>query len=393
MRCSETPLRSHPVSVSIRNFWTKCTSLDAFLGLVAAPSDKHGELFAPSFPIWREASMRFHRPSLRASVGQIFLSTGIGFVVAHVLPIGQRFSSDPLAKMVLIATCVLTLLTHLMVSSLDGTSHELDPKRYQSVKPQYIMSFRQFPSLYSTFGSAVVVVPAAAIAVVYHVDDEDAAFQSSMFSFAMLGLVITIFISIYLLLVNEASKMALCIPGLNLKTLVKLFSTDPSRDTLIVMLDSILQGSEPLLRSIYQPTLKAGVLYAEDEELKRGDDNMDRMAKVLLFMDRHLDRADALLESDILCMLILETLGGIEFESNAAVIAEPGHLSPRHLEVIKQWANPQNAAWMGAARREPDAVPLVRALCAYAGGLGEALEISSLLLTRPSALLSTTPHC
>jgi len=379
VRCSETPLRCHPVSVSIHSFWTRCTSLDAFLGLVAAPSDKPGHLLTASFPVWQETGIRYQRPSLRASVGQILLSTVIGFLLPHLMPMWERFSHDPLAQMVLIATCVLTLLTLLMVSALDGTSHELDPKRYQSVQPQNIMSFRQFPSLYSTFASAIVVVPAATMAVVYQCDDENAAYTSSRISLAFLGLFVTIVISIYMIVINEASKVVLCTPGLNIETLAKEFSSDPLQGELTVLLESILQGSESQVRSILQPTQKAGVLYAEDEELKRGKEHMNVMARVLLFMDRHIDSTDARLERDILSMLLLETLGGRD-------AADVGTLSPWHEAAMKKWAHPRNAPWLGATRREPSAVPLVRALCAYAGGLGEALQIISLPPNAPQRL-------
>lgn len=383
MRCSEIPLRCHPVSISVRSFWKRCTSLDAFLGLVAAPSDKPGHLLATSFPVWQETGYRYQRPSLRASVGQILLSTILGFILPYWMPLWEHFAYDPLAKMVLTATCVLTLLAHLMVSALDGTSHELDPKRYQSVQPQNALSFRQFPSLFSTFGSAVVIVPAIAVALVSHYepdDDDDATYQSSMIFLAFLALVVTIVISIYLILVNEGCKIVLCNPGLNIKAIVKEFSTDPSRDELTVMLESILQGSELLVRSVLEPTQKAGVLYVEDKEMQRGDENMRGMARVLLFMDRHLDSTDARLERDILSVLLLETLGG-------AGNVDVGTLSPRHEAILKKWAHPQNAAWMGAARREPEAVPLVRALCAYAGGLGEALQIVSLRPNAPQELV------
>lgn len=298
----------------------------------------------------------------------------IGFVLPHMMPIWKRYSNDPLAQMVLTATCVLTILTHLMVSSLDGSSHELDPKRYQSVNPRSIMSFRNFPSLYNTFGSVVVIVPAVAVAVVYRVDDEDAAFQASKISLAFLALVVTTLISVYLILINEASKMVLCSPGLNVKTTASDFYDDSSHAELKVMVESILQGNESLVRSVLQPTKKAGVLYLEDEERKRGEESMKMMARILLFSDRHLDSTDARLERDVLCMLLLETLGGKAADVNVDV----GHLSPRHEQVVKKWAHSQNTAWLGAARSEPDVVPLVRALCAYSGGLGESLQIVSM---------------
>lgn len=369
VQCSETLLRSHPVSASIRSFWTRCTSLDAFLGLVAAPSDKHGELIASSFSIWQENGLRYQRPSLRASVGQILLSTAIGFILPHTMPIWKRLSHDPMSQMVLTATCILTLLTHLMVTALDGSSHELDPKRYQSFHPQSILSL---PSL----GSAVVIVPAVAVAVVYHTDRENAtSVQASTISLAFLALVITTLVSVYLILVNEISKMVLCYPGLDIKHAAKQFS-DGNDGELSIMLASILQGSESLVKSVLEQTRKAGVLYLEDKELKRGELNKKAMAKVLLFMDRHLESTDARLERDVLCMLLLESLGGRD--PKATGNAEAHQLSPRHEQVVKKWAHPKNAEWLGAARSEPSAVPLLRALCTYSGGLGEALLLVSL---------------
>ena len=365
----------------MRYFVSRCFSLDTFLDLIASPSDTPGELIRTSFPSWKETGLRYHRPSTRASIGQILISTVIGFAVAHTLPMGQHLSSDPLVKLVLIATCAQTVLTNLVFLALDGTSHELDPKLYQSLKPHQILSFRSVPLIVST----CVMVPAISVGVATRIDYEDVGFMSSMEIWA-LALVVTALMSIYLVLVNEASKRTLCMPGMNLERLVEELSDDAPRETTLhVMVESILEGSDSLVRSVFQPTQKVGVLYAEDEELKRGDKSMGQMAQVLLGMDRHADSSQACLERDMLLVYILESLGGTD-ETEGAKPCELGNASTRHVQAIKKWAHPQNAVWVGAPRREPDAVPLLRALCAYAAGLGEALRICTLPPNAPQRL-------
>lgn len=281
-------------------------------------------------------------------------------------------SSDPLVKVVLIATCVFAVLANLIFSSLLGGSHELDPKHYQSMRPQHIISFGQFSSLHGKFGWSVVIVPAVSMTVAYHSDDGFYCWMEVR-DLIVLALVVTVLISIYMIFVHEASRKVLCVPGMNPDRLVEEVS-DSREATVDVMLESILHGSESLMRSVSQPG--AGVVYVEDEELKRGVECMRHMANVLLgIADRNPTSSQACMERDILRISLLESLGGTATGDSANL--ELCNATRRHVEALKRWAHPQKAVWAGAARREPNAAMLVRALCTYAGGLGTALQICS----------------
>jgi hypothetical protein len=374
-RCSSVPLRSDPASSFMRYFWERCTSFGAFLGLVASPNPPPGgELIR-----WRETGFRYSSPSIRATVGQVLFSLVIGFILPHFLPTGHHYAaSDPLVKVALIATCVFAILTNTVFSSLFGSSHELDPKHYQSIKPQETISFQQFPSLRGKFAWSFISVPSVSMSVAYH---SDYSFYSWMEirNLLTLALVVTVLINIYMIFVYEASRTVLCMPGMNPDRFVEELS-EPRESTMYVMLESILHGSVRVMRSVSEP--RAGVLYAEDEELKRGDACMRDMANVLLgLMDRDPRSSQACLERDILRVSLLESLGGTA--TGDAANPELINATRRH---VKRWAHPNTAVWAGVARGEPDAALLVRALSAYAGGLGTALQICSLPPTDPRRL-------
>jgi hypothetical protein len=266
-------------------------------------------------------------------------------------------------------------------SSLFGSSHELDPKHYQSIKPQDTISFRQFPLFFGKFAWSFIIVPAVSMSVAYHSDDSFYSWMEIR-SLVPLALVVTVLINIYMIFIYEASRTVLCMPGMNPDRFVEELS-EPRESTIYIMLESILHGSVSVMQSVSEP--RAGVLCAEDEELKRGDACMRDMANVLLgLMDRDPRGSQAGLELDILRISLLESLGGTT--TGDAANPELSNTTRRHIEAIKRWAHPKNTVWAGVARGEPDAALLVRALSAYAGGLGTALQICTLPPTDPRRL-------
>lgn len=398
------PLRSDPMSFSLKLFWERCTSLEAFLGLVAYPSDNPGELIRTSFPGWRETGYRFHSPTIRAAIGLLLISAFAGSLLVLFLPIDHQTYSDPFVRGVLVVTCSLAVSANVTFTALGGTTHELDPKLYQSTMPRHIGSFAVKLASFvvkkvhsSTFLLTNILVPAVAIFLLSLATSDDATCADSMGSGSLfiLALVVTSLISLYLVSIDEVARVVVCVPGMRPERLLEELSDDSPRETtLVVMCESILHGSDKIVRSVFRPTQRPGVLYAEDEELKHGEESMQRMGELLLgITDRHPQSSEGCLERDVLLVSILESLGGTTIDTGESSNPQVGNVSLRHIQAIERWANPKVAIWADAARREPDAVPLLRALCAYAGGLGDALQTCTLPPNdaKRLALNETTP--
>mmetsp|Transcript_6541 Transcript_6541/g.9245 ORF Transcript_6541/g.9245 Transcript_6541/m.9245 type:complete len:267 (+) Transcript_6541:2-802(+) len=108
--------------------------------------------------------------------------------------------------------------------------------------------------------------------------------------------------------------------------------------------------------------------------LHKGDDNALNMAG---------------LEQDILRFLVLESVGGVGDKANNVEESLLAKASLRHVESVKFWVEPPTNKLV---RREPAVIPLVRGLCAYAGGLGEALIACTSSNMAPKSQMSWQQH-
>jgi len=174
----------------------------------------------------------------------------------------------------------------------------------------------------------------------------------------------------YLHVLDEAARTLLCSPIANLRLFIEDASDDDGMDTsLDVILDSLLHSNVELIKQIQTPHSKLGFLNLEGDERKRHLDAVKAMANTLL--QSRDNEGWAPLEEDILRINILESFGGNSDDGSSFSGMESA--LPRHLETIKVWVQPGKKIRNDGSRPETYAVPLVRAFCAFTGGLGEAL--------------------
>jgi hypothetical protein len=376
VRCSSSPLKSHPFTNALRSTWSKFTSVDAFLDLIAGPSETPGELLKNPLEDHSNAR-RLQRPRFASSFAQILLSTIIGAIVAYtsVLPFsptGTHGDSSP--KAALVMTCTLTVVLHLILTSLDGTSHELNPQR--SIR---VLGSRTIPVFLAGLGKSLVtatlVVPMCAITAAVLVTEQD---WEEIWNVGFACVVTALIVTLYMHGIDQAARSLLCTPYAKLKQLVDEISDDDSSDTCLdVVLYSILHADEALVKQLGMPLTRPRVLDLEVEERKRNAESIKTMANTLLYGVEN----GSPLQEDILRVTLLESLGGTTSDGSSHGGLEGA--DTRHANTVKMWVQLGDAVRGGGKRSEPLAVPLVRALCAYVGGIGEALAICSAQASLP----------
>lgn len=187
----------------------------------------------------------------------------------------------------------------------------------------------------------------------------------------MVSLITTWVVIIYLNVFDEELRTALCTPPFNMKRAVdEVLKEDGMQTYLDVTMCSILHSDVSLVEQL-SSIGKVRLLSLDREERGQNEDAMKSMANILL-QKTAADENGAHLEEDILRLAILSSLGGL---GSGAPIFDSAGL--HHLENIKQWVLPRSTQQVAGGRSDILSVPLVRALCAYGGGLGEALIMCS----------------
>ena len=354
VRCSSFPLVSHPLSAQWRSLAARCSSFDNFLDLMALPSDKPGVLLQSPFQTLEvQSGRRYQNPYNPACLALVILSTLIGILFSYILHPSIPNNASPL---VLSVTCSFSLLAHLMLCCLDGNSHEINPMRYLNLDPTKIFSFHfKLPNMSSIIFAAVAIMAGPIWTS-----------SLSMTTWKLMGtcLMVATLSSIYLIAVNHFAQICLCLPMQQISWLIEGITGDFTvESTLDVVLCSILFGNSDLIKSIWSPTQKPGTLMMEDAEVERNEKSMETMSTLLL--QKEVFSFGSHLEQDMLLVLFMESFGGGTNEN-----------SKRQQSTIKKFVHPkeETLSMTNSGQGEPCAVPLVRALCAYAGGLGLALS-------------------
>jgi hypothetical protein len=379
----------YPTSIAMRTWWSKVSSFDAFLDLVAGPSDTPGVLLKPA-PILEHKTTRARRlqgPSPRSFAAQILVSSLIGLAVAFttVLPFSPSgMHGNSPTKIALIMTSILTSLLHLVVTALNGSSHELNPKRcLDSRTMSSLGGFNSLPwirravaihlpILLKTLFQVSFFVPGLAMVVAWIVTDD----RINLHGWNMLlDCILTgVLIASYLHVLDEVAKYTLCAPGTNVLRFVEEVSDDDGMDTYLeVIMSSVLHSDATLIKQLSSSPDKAGYPDVQGAEKHRYDEHIKLMAESLLNGNHEDMSGGAQLEKDILRYAILESFGGASTDGSSYGGLEGA--GARHVDCIRRWVQPGDKMRIGGTRSEPCSVPLVRAFCTYAGGLGEALVI------------------
>ena len=297
---------------------------------------------------------RYQVPINVECLGLMILSTLIGLALSCVLQPALPDGTNPI---MLFVTCASSILANLLLCCLDGISHEIDPLRYQNIDQITTITFRRLVPQMPVIFISVVIVPVGSMWVALYTTN--GSFSPNLISCVMVAALS----SVYLISVDTFARFCLCLPTLQISRLVEEISCDFTQEsTLDVVLCSILQGDTGLIKSIWDPTQNPGTLLIEQEEVERNVRSVEIMSKILLQKEPLPSESE--LEQDILRISIMESFGG---GTNTS--------SERQQAIIKNLVHPKNAPLSTSisGRGEPLAIPLVRALCAYAGGLGLAL--------------------
>eukprot|EP00521_Asterionellopsis_glacialis_P009137 CAMPEP_0195286152 /NCGR_PEP_ID=MMETSP0707-20130614/3714_1 /TAXON_ID=33640 /ORGANISM="Asterionellopsis glacialis, Strain CCMP134" /LENGTH=525 /DNA_ID=CAMNT_0040345751 /DNA_START=182 /DNA_END=1759 /DNA_ORIENTATION=+ len=353
--------------------------MDAILDIIAGPDNPEQARSIP--PSLHNCGRRYQRWTNRAAIGQTLVSALFGTSVAYTTVLGWYHApqdshehTEPFIKTALVATCLLTTLFHLFSTALDGKSHEMNPRLYHSRTGQEFLTTLKFTlrpgNLVSSVLRTVFVVPLVSIGAMFWATDKSVS-DTRTGDLTNLGLVCvltTLVISILLTAFDEAAKVVLCVPGLKLKKLMVEILGESTPDLCLdLVLNSMLHGNALLVRNIWSATERVD---RSDEEVRRNDSCMDQMAHTLLHKGDGSTLNTAGLEQDILRSLVLESLGGIGDKVNRADDSLLAKALLRHVESVNFWVKPATSKFF---RKEPAVIPLVRGLCAYAGGMGEAL--------------------
>jgi hypothetical protein len=315
--------------------------------MIAAPSDTPGVLIDSPFKPMICKGRRYQTPTLMAASLLLSCSLLLAWAAAKVLSYGSATSFQ---SEIYLNSSWLTVFSHLLMTCFDGRSHELSPTRYHRTRLRPLLSRSHLESyLYSALLSTVIAP--LSLHVVTSVGLEDIRWNLILCSTFVAGS-----ISIYLSLVDVTARNFLCASGFNLQKLI-VQVTGEVNPTLVmqVIVKSLLFEDSTLFHSVINPTSNRGTNLPEEEEISRSKVDSAMMAAVLTTAN-----GDSGLEDDLLRVLILESFGGKDPESNVNLGASLGHE-----QVVKM---------LVTAKATGLVAPVIRALCAYVAGIGLALQ-------------------
>lgn len=379
VRFSTSPLLLNPLTNDLQGKLSQL-SLISLLESLTGPTYPYKSSAHPNTPFqYRGNARRFQQPTYKAILSQGILSAILGYAVAFtsVLPFfpNEILHGDSPYKTALAVSCVAAIIVNLQQTALDGTSHELDPLRYhanQAWKPSIVKTRVKAIGQSLFLVSFLVVSFVAVFCAIFDCGDVSI--------WAMVGVCILTasIVTIYLYIFDDALRTILCTPPTNMKRVVEEAAGDDRMELYLdVAMCSLLHSDASLVKDLSAST-KPGFSGLEREERKRNDAAIKAMAHNLL-NKTSADCTGAHLEEDLLRLAISASLGGVS--QNGTSFAGLDKAAAYHVENINDWLEPGNTNKLAGSRSEPLAVPLVRSLCAYVGGLGEALLSCSMQKT------------
>lgn len=258
----------------------------------------------------------------------VALSLAVAFM--SVLPLIHETHGDTPLKKAIVAVCCLSSLAHLFQTSFDGISHEINPQHYRWThdwsNELKIKSLRD-----STLQSALfagLCVPLIAVFVSTEWRDNLICFGTACC------------ITFYLQFFDFTLRIFLCSTPDIQKVVEESLSDESVEVYLEVVLQSVCHSNSKLVKRLSNVSDSTACSDLEREEQKRNELSITEMANTLLYKTIQ-DEGGPHLEDDILRLAILTSIG-LQGEE-------------------------------GKVFDEPYNVPLCRGLCAYFGGIGEAL--------------------
>jgi hypothetical protein len=292
---------------------------------------------------------RLQLPTSASLIAQIAISILIAVAVAFttVLPFSSNGNlSDnnhsPM-KMALILMCITSTSMQLLLTTLNGTNHEIDPRKYRSYSVRNPVNV--IPFLIRSAAPIIIFIPLYILAVSIYAKYDSLKWSDNLVCLIVVPPVIFLYLSIF----DYNLRIFFCTTPSNIKKLVEEASGGDARMEVFldVVLRNLLHSDDGLVKKLGNSTSTRSSVWMdlEQEEQKRNDFAITTMANILLHKTSK-DEAGPHLEDDILRLAIFSSIGGSESSEGGLSSTEP-------------YA----------------AMPIVRALCAYAGGIGKALLI------------------
>lgn len=308
-----------------------------------------------------------------------------------------------------------SVLTFVFTVALDGKSHEIEhhamfveqtPSPWLAVSALFVRSMSKVQGGGGILPALVVFLPSVVSVVLSLVEIGDGT--SSMSARMIVGLAlalksacISLFVCAYLILVDQIVRRSVTTPGLDVDRLLCLVPGNVMIDGKTVpfvaedlLIQSIICGCgggdslrcKNIINHLSKERLgAAGGAYSissvsfnfEEEEVRRNDAAIDAIAEAMLFPPQPSPVSEGrVLEEDMLRIALLESLGGATGggggSSLGSVVCEPSHcyVALRKRLLASEEALAKNKS---QSLQQPHVVPLLRALLAASGGLGQAL--------------------
>ena len=334
---------------------SQVNSAGAFLDFIAGPNNElTSSQVSPSSSnesYKSDTARRLQRPRFDSILKQIVSSALIGIALAYtsVLPFCASINGDIPHKSALISSCAFATVMSLS-RLLDGSSHEINPNRYNT-SPSLVSLSSVMPSMpLSSIGVLILALLCSSLSI----EDINGGTTGKVITMCIFSVVL---VTLYLHVFEEILRIILCSPPENMKEVIEEIVDDDRMETFLdVVMCSILHSDLNLVGNLCK-SVKGRLLNLDREELALNEESTKAMSHVLL-QKTAADENGAHLEEDILRLSLLASLGGTGEHPN---------------QTIQQWFESQHISPAGTSSHEFLSVPLLRALCVYIGGLGEAL--------------------
>ncbi|KAL7549616.1 hypothetical protein ACHAWF_012882 [Thalassiosira exigua] len=346
---------------------------------------------------------RYSRPGLLSILAQVLAHAVAGHVFARafVLPTLPRLGTgaDDAASLVVSISCLLAPVLELLVG-VGETELRFDryslvgslagDKRFRPWRPVLIALLKDVidrarTSIFGIVALGPIVVSATAISLLAHLGplvlgDDAFAFAFPSFGDLVLAVLVSYLATVVLVSIaafqDVLTRWAVCAPGTDVDVLMsKLPPTSqgsknatPARPFLSedLLIQSILMGDGSTVERVITPpgsktsrTSAAPFINHQEDEIMR---NGIATASFAEWVKENSTTCSGKLCDDILRMCLLESIGGggIHFGDDVHSAA-----ARKRLDLSAVGTSPGG---------QPIVVPVVRALCAFAGGIGDVMS-------------------
>lgn len=366
VRCSSSPLLINPYVKTFRRLFPSTRSSSSASRKRCFPDDSREAQFSEGQDLNPRRQQLPTSASLSAQI-VITIMVAISVAFASVLPFARGVALGNIqssTKMTVIFSCITPIALQLLSTTRYGTNHEINPMQYQPHSMRNRDAFIKFLSTAVVNGFAVLF-----LAIFVHFRNASFQWSDDLVYFVCVPPAIIL----YLCTFDHALRILICTTPSNMKKFVEeAAGGDVCIEIFVdVILRSLLHSNDDLVKRLgHIPTNSSMCMNIEQEELKLNNYAIKTMVHTLLQKTNE-DEASPHLEDDILRLAILSCIEDSILKEGTSI----GNST--EIDFVHGMKSVPNKAKGRSNSIDPIVVPIVRALCAYAGGLGEALSLIS----------------